>query len=93
MRTIIVLIIIGVAFTVLIDAMKKRKSTAANDPSSTSQRLMTANEMPPTETGRLRVRDIVDSLKRPDAPEAEAAAPQAPAEKEEELPDPFDTKS
>lgn len=91
MKVIIVLIFLCLAGAFVLDSMRKRKSK----PKDPSQRLMSANEAPPTETGRLRVKHIVDAIKKPapahaEGGHAESVAPDG--ESKTSLPDPFENK-
>ncbi len=81
---------------VLGGALVLRNRTPRGQQSQKSERLMTANEAPPTETGKLRVAQIVKAIRTdPSAGTAAAAsgssAPNGPIHGEgaEHLPDPF----
>ena len=87
----LVIVLLGVAF--FVDSSRKR-SQSRNEVAS-AERILSANEAPPTETGRMRVKHIVDTLKKPQsggntAAESEESVPDGTGQT---LPDPFDTNS
>ena len=96
----IILVVIGfVAMAFLYDAAKKSRTDQEKRRSGQPQaeRMLTANEAGPTETGRYRVqealRDTEDSSGPREAPtEAVRENPESQSEEEELLPDPFGDK-
>ena len=91
MKIIILILFFLLAATFLVDYLRKKKTRQSSAP---AERLPTANEMSPTETGRLRVAHIVEAIKKSTAEkDAEPEAPQPSADIDDpdsELPDPFD---
>lgn len=87
----LVIVLLGVAF--FVDSARKRSQD--REKTVAPERLLSANEAPPTETGRLRVKHIVDTLKKPQ----EAGKPAAESDQSvpdgagQTLPDPFDADS
>jgi hypothetical protein len=85
------------ALTFLGDYLKKNKAKKKDE--IVNERLLTANEAPPTETGRLRAAHIIEAIKKGEAEKSAAARDAAQrgnsderaADGEtEELPDPFE---
>ena len=101
MKIIILLVVFLVAGALVFDAKRKKKDAAAK---TSSERIISANEAPPTETGRMRISEIVEAIKKdgvvpqsgvPSAEEVEKRVTLGTVQSEEEsdaLPDPFAEK-
>ena len=97
MRAIIVLVFLVLAGAFLLDSFRKRGAQKKPEPVDP---MLSANDAPPTETGRLRVKHIVDALKKPgDVNEGETTPIGNPDEvvkpdssPGKSLPDPFESK-
>ncbi|MFN8391446.1 MAG: hypothetical protein U0136_14255 [Bdellovibrionota bacterium] len=92
MKLIIIIVFVLLGATFVADFLKKRAAQKAKQPEPI--RMQTANEAPPTETGRLRVAEIVKALKKPDEHASpESASPESAnqtTEDDSKLPDPFE---
>lgn len=89
MKAIILLVFAAIVISVLVDAMRKRGANKTPGPGD-AERLIPANEAPPTETGRLRVAQIVQALKKGEEKAEEAKRTEEAKAEEEKLPDPFE---
>jgi len=95
-KVIILLVVAAIVLTLVADSLRKRsKEKLRASDADAAERLVPADEAPPTETGRLRVKHIVEALKKSEEKTAEMAknkeaASQTP--EEEVLPDPFEKK-
>ncbi|MCB0322274.1 MAG: hypothetical protein KDD69_01840 [Bdellovibrionales bacterium] len=93
MTTIILLILAFIAVAFLFDAVRQSKKKAAPVESTRSERMLTADEAGPTETGRFRVQQALGTGSMPPAarPQQSPIGPNVVADEEQDpLPDPFE---